>query len=668
MAGRVEIRLLGRVEVCAAGSMVPLRGSRLRTALATLATYVGKVVPTDRLISVMWPDTDAPSSATGQLHTTVWRLRQLLGDVVETDGVGYRLRHDRVVVDAAEFEERVVEGRAASADGRHEVAAAKLADALALWRGDALSGVPGLVAEARRLEELRLTALATRLDADLELGRHADIVAELTSLAADHPYDERFHAQLMLALHRCGRSADAFSTYDAIRSRLREELGADPGERLREVHRQVLAKQRSAWEIARSQTRYVRSGDVHIAYQVVGEGSPDIVFVPGLLSHLDLWWDDPVTADFFSRLAGMGRVIMFDKRGTGLSDRVSGAHTFDERMDDVRAVMDACDSENAVLFGYSEGGPMSLLFAAMYPGRVAGLVLASAAARWSRADDYPYGPASGEAFADLEQFVHSSWGLGRSLEVYAPSVAHSPRAVERAARRERMSASPSDFLRMLAMVREIDVRSILPTVRAPALVIQRADDQVTPREHGRFLANNLPNARYFEQPGDHLIWVGDTDRVIDEIGRFVGGLGADNPPERMLATVLVCRPAIDATELIARHRGVLADTGGSLIATFDGAARAVECAQALTSLPAGRDARIGLHAGEIDAARPRLHGPALDVATHVADLAEPGTVLASRTVRDLVLGSSIGFEPHSRHRLVVEADETWDVFAVSGTA
>ncbi|UYM07465.1 alpha/beta fold hydrolase [Solicola gregarius] len=669
MADRVDVRVLGRVEASASGTPLALPGARARTVLATLATYVGRVVSADRLLTAMWVDGEIPESATGQLHTCVWRLRSMLGGVIETRGAGYLLVGDDVVVDARDFEGQVARGRAAYAAGRLDAAADTLAGGLALWRGPALTDVPGLASEAVRLEELRRSALAMRIDADLELGRHADLVAELSGLTTERPLDERLHGQLMTALYRSGRAADALTVFESVRARLRDELGVDPGAGLRDVHQRVLTEDLlvPARTVSPPPTRYVTSGDVHIAYQVVGEGAPDIVFVPGLLSHLDLWWDDRSTADFFTRLAAVGRLILFDKRDTGSSDRAPGAQTLEERMDDVRAVMDACGSERAVLFGYSEGGPMSLLFAATYPERVAGLVLSGASARWSPAYDYPCGRSSASMFADFERLADSAWGLGHSIERYAPSMADSARAVELVGRRERMSVSPSDFLRMLAMVRDIDVRSVLPSVQAPTLIIQRADDRVTPPEHGRFLASRLPDARYVEQPGDHVIWTGETDGVLAAVQELVSGLAGERTPERVLATVLVCEPGIVATDLVERHRGAILESAARLVATFDGPARALACARSMVSVPAGGDARVGLHVGEIDKATPVARGPAFEVAARVAALADPGTIQASRTVPDLVVGSGVAFEARGSHRLVADRDEEWEVFAVVQT-
>jgi pimeloyl-ACP methyl ester carboxylesterase len=323
------------------------------------------------------------------------------------------------------------------------------------------------------------------------------------------------------------------------------ELGIEPSPALRELEGRILRQDAAlappapgedrvggpgarSGSGARSEaeppvTRYARSGDgVHIAYQVLGQGERDIVIVPGLISHLDLWWEDPYAARFYRRLASLGRLIMFDQRDTGLSDRAAGEDTAEQRIEDVGAVMRACGSDRAVLFGYSEGGPMSILFAARYPERVAALILGAASARWPAAPGYPCGEQTEEMASAIEDLAARRWGQGDSIDWYAPSLAGSDAARRSLARWERMAASPSAILRMMRMIREIDVRDVLPGIGVPALIIQRRQDRITPPCHGRYLAAHLPGARYFEQPGDHLLWLGDTDAMFGQIRAFLG--------------------------------------------------------------------------------------------------------------------------------------------------
>ena len=368
--------------------------------------------------------------------------------------------------------------------------------------------------EQARLEEERLGALESRIDALLACGRHHETIAELETLTTNHPLRERFWHQRLLALYRSGRQAEALRAYRELRSTLIERLGIEPGPELRELETQIL-RQDPTLDYRRvrpgrdngatPQTHYVESGGVHIAYQVVGEGERDLLFVPGLMSHLELAWDDPATVSFYRRLASLGRLILFDKRDTGLSDRAPRDSPLEERMQDVQAVMNAVSSDRAVVFGYSEGAPMSILFAATYPEKVSSLILGSAFARWFPAPDYPCGPGAEVVYAAMHEIATDRWGQGATIDWFLPSRASSTRTRQALARFERMAISPSAFLRMLRMISEIDVRAALPAIRVPTLVIQRLGDRINPPFYGRYIATHIPGARYFEQPGDHVL-------------------------------------------------------------------------------------------------------------------------------------------------------------------
>jgi DNA-binding SARP family transcriptional activator/pimeloyl-ACP methyl ester carboxylesterase len=543
----VEFGLLGSLEVWLQGRPSHVGGPKRRALLAALLCQANRVVSTDWLIEAVWGERP-PVSATAQLQAMVSELRRSLArgddrDVILTRAPGYLIRVDPEALDVNRFHRHVGEARRALAGDDAPRAAAEFRAALELWRGDPLSDVEGSVAraEAAHLAELRLVVLEERVAADLASGQDAEVVPELTSLVARNPLRERLRGLLMVALYRSGRQADALSVYQQGHRLLAEQLGLTPGPDLRELEQRVLRHDRSllrdpspkaavphtpaAREVAiapsRPATRYVKSGDIHIAYAVIGHGGPDIVFVPGMFSHLDLWWETQATARFFRRLGALGRLIMFDKRDTGLSDRAPDDQPLEQRMEDVRAVMDACDSERAVLFGYSEGGPMSILFAATYPQRVAGLILADATARWTPAPGYPCGHESEAVVEALEQLAQRHWGEGGTVDWLAPSHSGSARARQGVARWERLAAGPGAVLRLMRMMRESDVRAVLPSVRAPALVIHRLGDRVIPRCHGHYLASQLPNARYVEQPGDHLLWTGDTDALLTEIDAFL---------------------------------------------------------------------------------------------------------------------------------------------------
>jgi len=553
--GMVEFGILGPLEIAAGGQPLPVQGARTRAVLAMLLVHANQVVPADRLTAELWAGQPADRAA-ASLQVRVSQLRKALRAAGEADRLvtrppGYLIRVTPGELDAPRFEHLARDGETALAAGDGALAARRLDEALGLWRGAALADVddaPFAQAEARRLEERRLAALESRAEARLACGGHRELIGELETLTAAHPLRERLWAHRMLALYRAGRQAEALRAYRDLRAILTGELGIEPSPALRELEGRILrqdatlappapGEDRADGPGARSEaeppvTRYARSSDgVHIAYQVLGQGNRDIVIVPGLISHLDLWWEDPYAARFHRRLASLGRLIMFDKRDTGLSDRAVGEDTAEQRIEDVRAVMRASGSNRAVLFGYSEGGPMSILFAARYPERVAALILGAASARWPAAPGYPCGEQTEEMASALEDLAASRWGQGDSIEWYAPSLAGSDAARRSLARWERMAASPSAVLRMLRMIREIDVRDVLPGLGVPALIIQRRQDRITPPCHGRYLAAHLPGARYFEQPGDHLLWLGDTDAMFGQIREFLGEAGATPGPD-----------------------------------------------------------------------------------------------------------------------------------------
>jgi len=553
--GMVEFGILGPLEIAAGGQPLPVQGARTRAVLAMLLVHANQVVPADRLTAELWAGQPADRAA-ASLQVRVSQLRKALRAAGEPDRLvtrppGYLIRVTPGELDAPRFEHLARDGETALAAGDGALAARRLDEALGLWRGAALADVddaPFAQAEARRLEERRLAALESRAEARLACGGHRELIGELETLTAAHPLRERLWAHRMLALYRAGRQAEALRAYRDLRAILTGELGIEPSPALRELEGRILrqdarlappapGEDRAGGPGARSEaeppvTRYARSSDgVHIAYQVLGQGEREIVIVPGLISHLDLWWEDPYAARFYRRLASLGRLIMFDKRDTGLSDRAVGEDTAEQRIEDVRAVMRACGSDQAVLFGYFEGGPMSILFAARYPERVAALILGAASARWPAAPGYPCGEQTEEMASALEDLAARRWGQGDSIEWYAPSLAGSDAARRSLARWERMAASPSAVLRMLRMIREIDVRDVLPGLGVPALVIQRRQDRITPPCHGRYHAAHLPGARYFEQPGDHLLWLGDTDAMFGQIREFLGEAGATPGPD-----------------------------------------------------------------------------------------------------------------------------------------
>jgi class 3 adenylate cyclase len=444
----------------------------------------------------------------------------------------------------------------------------------------------------------------------------------------------------------------------------------------------------------RPETRYARSGDISIAYQVVGEGEMDLVLAFPFVSHLDLIWENPRQSRFIRRLGSFARVILFDRRGTGLSDPAGGAPTLEERMDDVRAVMDAAGSERAALFGMSEGATMCMLFAATYPERTSALVLWGAMARSTAAEDYPWAPEKEAAVEANDELIAPLWGQGATIEIFSPSLADDPSAREFQARIERQAASPMRVEQLFQMFLDTDVRDALPLIQAPTLIMHRRGDRAVNYRAARWLTEQIKGSRFLELEGkDHLPWVpgGDTDFILDEIEGFLTGVRPGPAPERVLATVLFT-DIVDSTRiasemgdrswrrLLEEHQALVRDrigrfdgreiktTGDGFLAIFDGPTRAVECARAIVNdiRALGIEIRAGLHTGEVELIGDDVGGIAVHVAARISALAGAGTVLASRTVRDLVTGSGIEFDTAGRHSLKGVADE-WDVYRVVAT-
>jgi pimeloyl-ACP methyl ester carboxylesterase len=437
------------------------------------------------------------------------------------------------------------------------------------------------------------------------------------------------------------------------------------------------------------ETRYTKSGDVNIAYQVVGDGPLDLVYVPGWISNIELMWEEPSHARLLRRLASFSRLILFDKRGTGLSDPVplERLPTLEQRMDDVRAVMDAAGSERAALFGSSEGGLMSVLFAATYPERTRALIALAIYAKRLWSPDYPWAPTPEARAAEIES-IERNWGGEMDISELAPSADEAFK--RRAVAYLRRSASPGAAVALLRMNSQIDVREVLPTISVPTLVLQRVGDRDVKVEEGRWIAAQVPGAKYVELPGDeHLIWAGDVDAVIDEVEEFLTGSRPVPEPDRMLATVLFTdivsstqhasalgdrrwgevledHHAIVRREL-ERFRGREIDTAGDgFFATFDGPARAVRAAVSIRDAVhvLGVEVRAGMHTGEVQVVDEKIRGIAVHTGARIAGAAAAGEVLVSGTVKDLVAGSGIEFDDRGVHELKGVPGE-WRLYAVS---
>ena len=443
--------------------------------------------------------------------------------------------------------------------------------------------------------------------------------------------------------------------------------------------------------VVQPETRYARSGDVNIAYTITGTAPLDLVFIPGFVSNVELDWGDPLRAAFLGRLASFSRLIMLDKRGTGLSDRVSNVPDLETRMDDIRAVMEAAGSERAGLFGLADGGALAILFAATYPERTAALVLYATLPRFVESLDFPWAPSREEAERRIAEFERQ-WGTPRLAAEWLEG--HDGAAAEELAALMRRSASPGAAAALARMNLDIDVRHALAAVQAPTLVLHRTGHGIDIRG-GRHLAERIPGARFVELEGsENFPYLGDSESVLGETERFLddlwqGGAWKKPEPERILATVLFS-DIVGSSEkaaslgnrawrlllerhhelvrrLLARYRGKEVDTAGDgFLASFDGPGRAIRCGCAIadTVPELGLEVRVGLHTGECELVDGKVAGIAVHTGARVASLAEPGEVLVSSTVRDLVAGSGLCFEDRGTRELKGILGE-WRLYAVS---
>ena len=437
------------------------------------------------------------------------------------------------------------------------------------------------------------------------------------------------------------------------------------------------------------ETRYARSGPYNIAYQVTGDGPFDLLWIPGFVSNIELAWEEPLLARYLARLARFSRLILFDKRGTGMSDRVplDALPTLEERMADLVVVLDAVGSERAALFSDSEGGNLATLFAATKPDRTIALVTAGIFAKRIWSPEYPWAPTPEQRAIEIEA-TERDWGA-RSMANLAPSAASDPALARRLATYFRRSASPGAAAALMRMNTQIDVRGVLPTITVPTLVIHRTGDRDAKIEEGRWIAGQIPGATFLELPGDdHIPWVGDQDTLLDAVEEFLTGSVPAKSVDRVLATVLfidIVGSTKRAAELgdarwtelldgfyvivrreLERHRGRLVDTAGDgLLATFDGPARAVRCAFAIRAavVGLGLETRAGVHTGEVELGRHGIKGIAVHTGARVAALAGDGEVWTSSIVRDLVSGSGLVFDDRGIHALKGVPDQ-WRLFEV----
>jgi pimeloyl-ACP methyl ester carboxylesterase/DNA-binding winged helix-turn-helix (wHTH) protein len=552
----LEVRVLGPLQCVVDGRDITPSAPKERLLLATLIARHARPVSVDTLTDELWPAL-SPMDARRVLRVRVAGLRKLLrasgvGEVLESVGSGYRFSIRPQALDVNLFWELVERARQESAACDPARASSSLREALGMWRGEPYGGIrpcASLEAEITRLRDAYVGVIEDRIDADLACGHHRRLISELDALVVAHPLRERLWGQRVLALYRCDRQAEALRACAQLRENLRHELGLLPGATLRALESAVLEQRgdldwfsmtdplhRSELNDTRARAaggppvRYARSPrGVNVAHQVSGDG-PDLLIVPGFTSHLEVWWA-PWSSYVAERLSRSCRLVLFDKRGTGLSDRPPNVGV-EDWLEDIGLVLDAVGSRQAVVVGVSAGGAVATLFAARHPERVRSLVLFGASAKYIRSDDYPPGISPDLVDPFLER-LERRWGDGFLFERFCPSVAEDPRLQSEYARFQRLSASPGGAVSYLRALLEMDVRDALPLVTAPTLVIHARGDRSDPIEGARYMADRISGARLIElDSDDHLIWLSDRrEQLVDEIEAFVRATASQADPD-----------------------------------------------------------------------------------------------------------------------------------------
>lgn len=679
-----HLNLLGGFDFAGDARAVPVLSRKARAMVAYLALQSRHSQSREKLATLLWGVNSEAQARTSlrQAVSAVRKAMQASGGRFLTDGDNVALHLDELDFDVARFE---------------ALAASSMADdleqALLVYRGDLLEGF-GLKEEPfedwLRVERERLRAIAVaaldRLVAHYSAVDPASCVRAATRLLTMEPLREDIHRALMRAFAAQGRINLALRQYENCRGVLQRGLNLQPEPETRSLYEELRTRRMApqarsktagpappvgaisppapahAGERQQASTHYVKSAGTNIAYQVTGDGAIDLIYVPGWVSNLDLAWSSRRLSHLLHRLGTFSRLIRMDKRGTGLSDRSVGLPTLEERMEDMRAVLDAVGSKRTVLFGSSEGGPMCMLFAATYPERTAALVLNGTYARGRWSKDYPWARTSQQVEEDLAA-VERQWGEPADMSNAAPSLMNDSYEREWFAAYLRNSASPAEAIALWRWGTEIDIRDILPTIHVPALIVQTSGDRWVKPEEGRYLATHIEGARYIELAGrDHVIWGENSDRLVDEIQSFVTGALPVAPGERVLVSVLLlemgnppsCGGADTAerqaeeirAELLTAEGRQIRHSENGFLAVFQRPTRSIQCAVAIRHRlrRSGIDVRCAVHTGECEERGDDLTGIAIELAARLLDHAEPGDIIASRTVRDLVVGSSLIFQ------------------------
>ncbi len=661
--------------------------------LLVYLTVTQQVYSRDALATLFWPDSDQPS-ARASLRRTIYALGKTIGQGVlavgaETIGID---PHANLWIDSDVFQSlaRDCSSPALSPEALSPECLARLTEAARLYSDEFLAGFtlrdnPAFdewqFFQAEQLRQSLARVLVRLIHTHEASGAFEPAIQHARRWLALDPLHEPAHRKLMQLYSGSGQQAAALRQYQQCVKVLDEELHLPPQPETSDLYERIRSGREpvpTTKTVARPTTRFVQSGNIHIAYQILGDGPVDVVFIGGWLSHLEQTWEEPGLAQFYRRLASFSRLILFDKRGVGLSDRVGHPPTLENTMDDVLAVMGAVGCERAVLFGVSEGGTSSALFAATYPQRVSGLILYGTLAKGTKSVDYPWALTLEQYDKWLDQIM-VNWGEALNLGIFAPSRANDERFSEWWSKSLRLASSPGEVRAVLEVLRDVDIRVALATIRVPTLVVQRTGDRAIRVGNGRFIASQIPGAKYVELPGDdHWWWVGNAPDILDQVEKFLIELKPAEPQDRILATILAIelkngdspRAAVKYHELmseqIARFRGnEIQRSDYRLMAMFDGPSRAIQCASAvsLSARHMGWEVRAGLHTGECEIGGTGVSGVAVQVAINVMERAAIGQVVVSNTVKDLVIGARFTFKEHGQRNLATVLGE-WRLFVL----
>lgn len=690
----VRIFLLGAPRIERDGKTIEL-GLRKAMALLAYLAVIRHPQSRDFLATLLWAEND-PKTARSNLRRALYRIRYAIGTgflQVSADALGIDPGAD-LRTDAQDFEEAVTncltEGQPDYQ--RSPACQSNLERAAIIYKDDFMKGfsLPDSQAfeewqffEQERLRKILARVLVHLANTDLVEGNPTGAIANARRWLALDPLHEPAHRLLMELYSRSGQRSAALRQFQECSRLLQESLGITPDTETVRLY-EAIQRGKEDWHAKKislpAQINYAQSGDVHIAYQVLGSGPVDLLIIHGWISHLEHNWEGRGVTQAFNRLANISRLIMFDKRGVGLSDRVGYPPTLEHTMDDARSVLDAVGSKHAVLFGYSEGGPASLVFCATYPERVSGLILYGTTAKTTRAPDYHWGMPEAGWNKWMNLFLQF-YGKPIPHAYFAPSYVEDKELWEWFARLMRLGSSPGEIQRVFEVLKDIDVRDVLPVIHVPTLVIHRQDDQAFRIEAGRYLAEKIPGAHFVELPGqDHWWWLGDSEQVFKEIELFITNIKPAASIEQTLVTILcigICQDkAITNNERIwlddmfsrevKKFSGQLIQGDENyFLAVFDGPSRALRCGVQLSQASAHHSVplRIALHTGECILKDGELQGAAKEIAISILEAANENEVLVTRTVKDLVVGAGFSFEGRGIHPYG-EKLGVWELFTI----